>query len=135
MLPIISSLNYTTTGPPSQNSPGNQRLRDRDAHVSTANGTEDAKEEGAKTEEIATPDTEAVKVEGTEETSEEKSTEKGDEPAETDPKENPVEDSGDKEDSQNENENTEDDDDKEKEKFQLTKTQKRKIAKFMSDLK
>ena len=103
--------------------------------LDTANGTEDAKEEGAKTEEIATPDTEAVKVEGTEETSEEKSTEKGDEPAETDPKENPVEDSGDKEDSQNENENTEDDDDKEKEKFQLTKTQKRKIAKFMSDLK
>jgi len=48
------------------------------------------------------------------------------------------EDSGDKDDSQNENtedDDGKDDDAKEKEKFQLTKTQKRKIAKFMSDLK
>ena len=46
---------------------------------------------------------------------------------------NTEEDTGNKDDMQTEN--TEDGDDKMIEKFQLTKTQKRKIAKFMSDLK
>ena len=58
----------------------------------------------------------------------------------TDNDDNTKEDSEDNGDSQNDNtedqnDNTEDDSDKKKEKFQLTKTQKRKIAKFMSDLK
>ncbi len=94
---------------------------------------EDAVKETENTEaEVAKETSDENKEEGTED--------KDDSQNEGGPK-NPSEDnkgenSGDKEDSQNENTEGDDgEDDKEKGKFQLTKTQKRKIAKFMSDLK